>query len=77
MAEDQLTKGMNRSDGESFVLRLWLESTGGDSPDWRWQVHHVQSGLQRYFGELADVLDFVAERAKVQPPQNSHPLERT
>ena len=53
----------------SFVLRLWLESAGSKDCVWRWQVYHVQSGQQRYFGRLNDMLEFVAECAEVEPPQ--------
>ena len=57
-----------QNDGNSFVLRLWLEPTSEDSPEWRWQVQHVQSGEQRYFRSLTDILDFISERAGVEPP---------
>ena len=55
----------------SFVLRLWLEPAAGRSPEWRWQVHHVQSGEDHYFSSLADVLEFVARCGNVSPPQIS------
>ncbi len=57
----------------SFVLRLWAESASGESPDWRWKVHHVQSGEERYFRSLGDVLDFVEGCAGVAPPRQSSP----
>ena len=55
----------------SFVLRLWLESAGGDPGEWRWKIHHVQTGEERYFRDLMDVLDFVGQRSDVRPPQPS------
>ena len=57
----------------SFVLRLWLEPFGNGSPEWRWKVHHVQSGEERYFRSLNDVQEFVAECARVAPPQVASP----
>ena len=55
-------------EGVSFVLRLWLESAGGASCEWRWRVQHVQSGQERYFRSLPDVLDFVSICAGLAPP---------
>ena len=52
----------------SFVLRLWLESSTEGAPDWRWKVHHIQSGEERYFRTLNDVQEFVAECSRVAPP---------
>ena len=52
----------------SFVLQLWLESAGGASSEWRWRVQHVQSGQERYFRSLPDVLDFVSNCAGLAPP---------
>lgn len=57
----------------SFVLRLWAESAPGESPEWRWKVHHVQSGEERYFHSLGDVLDFVQGCAGIAPPGHSSP----
>ena len=57
-----------QNDGNSFVLRLWLEPASEDSPEWRWQVQHVQSGEQRYLRSLTDILDFISERDGVEPP---------
>lgn len=63
-----MAQSAKKNDGNSFVLRLWLESTEDDSPEWRWQVQHVQSGEQRYFRSLPDILDFVADRTGLEPP---------
>ena len=64
-----VVEAARQADGASFVLRLWLESTGGRSGEWRWKVHHVQTGDERYFRDLMDVLDFIGERSEVGPPQ--------
>ena len=71
-----VAEDIRQKDGESFVLRLWLESTDSESPDWRWQVHHVQSGEQRYFLSVRDVLEFVGRCAETAPPQVSLPAGR-
>jgi len=60
-----------QTESSFFVLRLWLEPDGGDSPEWRWKIYHVQSGQERYLRSLDTVLDFVAECATVGPPQAS------
>ena len=60
-----------QTESVSFVLRLWLESAGGESGEWRWKVHHVQTGEERYFRDLMDVLDVVGQRSDVRPPQPS------
>jgi hypothetical protein len=54
--------------GASFVLTLWLEQTHRASHEWRWKVHHVQSGDERYLRTLSEVLEFVSERADVSAP---------
>ncbi len=58
-----------RAHTDSFVMRLWRESTGGESPTWRWKAHHVQSGEERYFSNLADLLSFVGRCAETAPPE--------
>ena len=55
----------------SFVLRLWLEARDAGSPEWRWQVQHVQTGDKRYFPSLVGVLEFVSERSGVEPPSTA------
>ncbi len=56
--------------GMSFVIRLWLEprEMPGDPP-WRWHVHHVQSGEEANFTRLADVLQYIEEKAGTAPPK--------
>jgi len=60
--------GADTTDRVSFVLRLWLESPGMEDPRWRYQVHHVQTGRERYCRGLEDVLEFIEESAEVAPP---------
>ena len=60
-----------RTGNVSFVLRLWLETTGERPADWRWKVQHVQSGEERYCRSLEGVLEFIEGCAKVAPPQIS------
>ena len=57
------------SEDVSFVLTLWLEPSSEEAPQWRWRVRHVQSGEDRYFARIVDVLRFTAERAGVSPPE--------
>ena len=42
----------------AFVVRVWAEK-GAASP-WRGHVTHVQSGERRYFGEMKEVVAFIA-----------------
>jgi hypothetical protein len=55
----------------SFVLTLWLEQTCRAAPEWRWKVHHVQSGDERYFRTLSEMLEFVSESSNVSAPSFS------
>ena len=68
IGKKSLVQAAKQKDGNSFVLRLWFEPSGDDSPEWRWQVQHVQSGEQRYFRNLSAMLDFVAESTGLEPP---------
>lgn len=63
-----MVQAAKQNDSNSFVLRLWLEPTDKDSPEWRWQVQHVQTGEQRYFRSLTALLEFVAESTGLEPP---------
>ena len=55
--------------GMSFVITLWLEPTeADDQPEWRWRVTDVETGAQRYFRKLPDLLAYVSERSGVSPP---------
>ena len=53
----------------SFVMTLWLERAEDTmAPQWRWRVRDVQANQETYFTRLADVLNYVSERAGVAPP---------
>lgn len=52
-----------------FVISLWLEPTPMQhKPEWRWRVVMVQSGEERYFHRLGDLLAYVGAIAGVPPP---------
>jgi hypothetical protein len=44
--------------GHTFVVRIWRE-TGAEHPQWRGRIEHVQSGKQRAFLRLAEMLEFI------------------
>lgn len=76
-ARQQITPGFMAKSGAlkesvSFVVRLWVESPGEGAPEWRWHLTHVQSGEQRNFRRLADLLEYVAQRSGVAPPELSY-----
>lgn len=71
-----LAQDVRRAHTDSFVLRLWRESTGGESPTWRWKAHHVQGREERYLSNLADLLSFVGRCADTVPPELSSQGDR-
>lgn len=53
----------------AFIIVLTLESRGQSTElEWRWRVRSVQTGEERQFREVADVLAFVATRANASIP---------
>jgi hypothetical protein len=56
-----------RSD-HSFVAVLWLESSENGEFEWRWKVRCMQSGRQKYFRKIDQLLEFVGKEAGVAPP---------
>lgn len=53
----------------SFVMLLWLEAASNhSSPTWRWRVVHVQTGVERHFARVSDVLGFISSQSGVAPP---------
>ncbi len=57
----------------SFVLRLWLEPRGGPgAPEWRWHIHHVQSGEEAHFHRLEDVAQYIQAKSGVPFPGMGH-----
>ncbi len=51
---------LTESKVHSFIVKLWLE---GETNELVWHGHitHVPSGARRYFKQLSDITDFVAE----------------
>jgi hypothetical protein len=45
-----------------FIVRMWYERSGLRAGEWRGSVTHVTSGARIYFGELAQLNDFVRLR---------------
>jgi hypothetical protein len=60
---------------DSFVARIWLERRSNGDPVWRGHIHHVQSGQERYFGNLGEMRDFMEHLTGV-PCAASRPGER-
>ncbi len=56
----------------AFVVRVWCEE-GGLSSSWRGSVEHVGTRHRRYFGDLAEVLDFIRRHAAARAPQKDQP----
>jgi hypothetical protein len=52
-------------------MRLWLESREPQPTEWRWHVTHIQSGSEKYFRSLDDVMEFVAACAGAPAPSAS------
>jgi hypothetical protein len=61
---------MDQREGQthSFIIRLWLEETVGETgqPVWRGHVTHVPSGERRYVQDLNQILAFVAPYLEVK-----------
>jgi hypothetical protein len=47
----------------AFIVRVWLEQRELESalPEWRGMVEHVASGKRRYFTDLNEINDFIAD----------------
>ncbi|HID87571.1 MAG TPA: hypothetical protein EYP55_09385 [Anaerolineae bacterium] len=47
----------------SFFIRLWQEprERGGEPPEWRGSIEHVQSRKKRYFKDVETVIAFIQE----------------
>jgi hypothetical protein len=45
----------------SFIIKLWLDDTIGESGDkpWHGYITHAPSGTRRYLGTLDDILSFI------------------
>ncbi len=54
----------------AFVIVLTLEPGNvGTVPEWRWRVRSVQTGEERHFRRIADVLAYVAATSAVGAPE--------
>jgi hypothetical protein len=63
-ADDELdSDGPNAGDyrTDSFVVRVWVEESGGThaSPAWRGHITHVVSRERRYLRSLEDIAVFI------------------
>ena len=49
------------SNAETFVVRIWMEATGGDGDPraWRGHVTHVMSGERRYVQSFDAIAAFI------------------
>jgi hypothetical protein len=60
---------LDRDSPVAFVIVLTFESRGQSRQmEWRWRVRLVQTGEERQFREVADVLAFVAMRTNAPIP---------
>jgi hypothetical protein len=64
---------------QSYLLRLWRESTNGE---WRASLQNVSTGQCRYFASLPQLCSFLEETTRQPqrawsdieiPAENSHP----
>lgn len=68
----------NRAPVVSFVIRLWAERREvAAAPEWRFRIHHVQSGEAAYVQTLADLFMFVERQSGLSAPPLSHDLSDT
>jgi hypothetical protein len=54
---------LNEGKYASFFIRLWQEprERGGEPPEWRGSIEHVQSRKKRYFRDVETVVLFIEE----------------
>lgn len=52
----------------SFFIRLWQEprERGGEPPEWRGSIEHVQSRKKQYFRDVESVIAFIQETTNNQ-----------
>ena len=68
--------GVFESKTYSFVIKIWLEETGGaEGAMWRGHVTHVSDGKRLYFESLDAILTFIAPYLKelgveIEPAEN-------
>ncbi|MDX1613336.1 MAG: hypothetical protein R3300_03440 [Candidatus Promineifilaceae bacterium] len=44
----------------TFIVRLWAEDSQGHVSQWRGQVEHVQSGIDKHFRDLEQLPKIIA-----------------
>ncbi len=60
---------------ESFVTRIWLETSDNGEVKWRGHIRHVQGEEEGYFQNLAEMRDFLGRVSGVPGPAlTAHPL---
>ncbi len=52
---------MEEPESQSFVVKIWIEETVGETGRARWRGHvtHVMSGERRYFENLSGIAAFI------------------
>jgi hypothetical protein len=59
----------------SFLVRLWRNQADGEqSEDWQGEIQQIQTGTQRCFSTLGELLAFLRQAVIAQPPASDEPL---
>jgi hypothetical protein len=48
-------------DKQSFVARIWLETTDEENPKWRGHIQHIQGQEETYFQDLTKMSEFMTQ----------------
>lgn len=51
---------------QSFVARIWFESSKEQSPEWRGHIQHIQGTEELYFRDLSQMTEFMEEVSGVR-----------
>lgn len=46
---------------QSFVARIWFESSAEDVPQWRGHIQHIQGSEELYFQDLTEMSEFMEQ----------------
>ena len=46
---------------QSFVARIWLETTDEENPKWRGHIQHIQGQEETYFQDLTKMSEFMTQ----------------
>lgn len=46
---------------QSFVARIWLESSTDKDPEWRGHIQHIQGPEEIYFHDLTEMSEFLEQ----------------